>query len=361
MVTLTRGEGETKICLISKQFYPATIGGAELYIYEIYKRIRKENEVTILTYDDVDYEEAEVIHLPEIHFAIRSLLFSIIAGLKARLGNYDVVHINGYWGEFSGLFVKAAIVTVHDVGFLGRKGILNKIRFFLLDKAMRSARKVIIVSERSKKEILRGFKIDEGKIRVIPAGIDPEKYITSAPPGDGKVILSFGRFARNKGYEYLIDAFKIVNERIEDAHLVIAGYAEDKSYITELEDRAEAMKNVQILQNPSEEDKIQLFATCDIYCQPSIADEGFGITILEAMASSKPCIATDIFSGVGHLPEEFLVKAGDKDELASRIIEILNSDYRTIGAEMRRRAEKYSWDNIVRETLSLYREVGALR
>jgi len=50
-----------KICLISKQFYPKTIGGAEVYMYEIYKRIKKDHDITILTYDDVDYEEAEVI------------------------------------------------------------------------------------------------------------------------------------------------------------------------------------------------------------------------------------------------------------------------------------------------------------
>ena len=360
-VSPVSGDDKTKICLISKQFYPATIGGAETYMYEIYKRIRDENEITILTYDDVGYEGAEVIHLPKIHFTLTSFLFSTIAGLKARRGGYDIVHINGYWGEFSGLFLKNDIVTVHDVGFVGQKGILNRIRFFILDKVMRNAKKVVTVSERSKKEILKVFKVAEDKIAVIPNGIEIEKYAIPVAPGDGRVILSFGRFARNKGYDCLIDAFKIVNERFKDAHLVIAGYAEDKNYLKELEGKAKAIKNIRIIPDVSESEKPNLFAACDIYCQPSIADEGFGITILEAMASSKPCIATDIFRGVGHLPEEFLVKAGDKDELASRIIEILGSDYKKIGADMRRRAEDYSWDNTAREILRLYREVVMLR
>jgi len=355
-----------KICLISKQFYPKTIGGAEVYMYEIYKRIKKGNNITILTYDDVDYEEAEVIFVPKLHFTISSFLFSIIAGLKARFGDYDIVHINGYWAEFSGLFVRNDIVTIHDVGFLEKKGVLNKIRFFILGEVMNSTKKVITVSEKTKEEILRHFKINEDKIEVIPNGIDLEKYNM----GEGeeirkrygikeeKIIFSFGRFARNKGYEYLIDAFKEINQKLKNTYLIIAGRAEDRKYLEELEKRAEGINNILLLQNVTEDEKLSLFAACDIYCQPSIAAEGFGIALLEAMASGKAFVATKIFSGIEHIPEEFLVKSRNEKELADRIIELLNSSYKEIGMEMRRKAEKYSWDNTVDEIVKLYRKVN---
>lgn len=101
-----------------------------------------------------------------------------------------------------------------------------------------------------------------------------------------------------------------------------------------------------------------LFAACDIYCQPSISSEGFGISLLEAMASGKPCVATDVFSGVGHVPEEFLVESRNEKELADKIIELLDSDYPRVGMEMRRNVEKYSWDNTIDEILKLYGEVS---
>ncbi|HDM36601.1 MAG TPA: glycosyltransferase family 1 protein [Candidatus Syntrophoarchaeum butanivorans] len=356
-----------KICLISKQFYPETIGGAEVYMYEVYKRIRRENEVTILTYDDVDYEEAEIIPVPKVHFILSSFLFSIIAGLKARFGSYDIVHINGYWGEFSGLFVRDPIVTIHDVGFLEKGGVLNRIRFSVLGRVLKSAKKVITVSWKTKEEILRAFDLDGDKIEVIPNGIDTEKYSFPEDMGDeirrrygiddGKIIFSLGRFARNKGYEYLIDAFKDVNQRLKNTHLIIAGYVEDRRYLDELAEMSRGVDNVLLLQEISEDEKLGLFAACDIYCQPSISEEGFGISILEAMASSRPCIATDVFSGVGHLPEEFLVNRGDSRGLANKIIELLSSDYRKIGEKMRRRAENYSWDRTVDEILRVYKEV----
>ncbi len=359
-----------KICLISKQFYPKTIGGAEVYMYEIYKRIKKGNNITILTYDDVDYEEAEVIFVPKLHFTISSFLFSIIAGLKAKFGDYDIVHINGYWAEFSGLFVSNNIVTIHDVGFLEnkRKGVLNKIRFFILGEVMKSAKKVITVSEKTKVEILRHFKfkINEDKIEVIPNGIDLEKYLVGSGEEirkrygitEKKIIFSFGRFARNKGYEYLMDAFKEVNQKLKNSYLIIVGRTEDRKYREELEKRAEGINNILLLQNVTEDEKLSLFAACDIFCQPSITEEGFGIALLEAMASGKAFVATKIFSGIEHIPKEFLVEERNAKELADRIIELLNSDYKEIGMKMRRKVEKYSWDNTVDEILKLYRKVN---
>ena len=356
-----------KICLISKQFYPATIGGAETYMYEIYKRIKKENDVTIFTYDDVDCEGAEVIPVPKVHFTISSFLFSIIAGLKARSRDYDIVHINGYWGEFSGVFVENGIVTVHDVGFIGKAGILNKIRFFLIDNMIKSAKKVFTDSERVKNEILQHFKISEDKIVVIPIGINIEMYGSTGSArnfrknyltNDDTMVLSFGRFARNKGYEFLIDAFKDIEEKVNNCYLIIAGRAEDEKYLRELRERAGDTDKIQFLTDVSEGEKIGLFAACDIYCQPSIAEEGFGISILEAMASGKPCIATDAFSGVGHLPNDFLVRSGDKKALAKKIVELLSSDYISVGASMRKIAEKYSWNEISLEIIRLYEEVN---
>ena len=354
-----------KICLISRQFYPATKGGSELYMYEIYKRLRSKNEVKILTYDKVDHEGAEVLPFPKLHL-IFAPLFSVIAGLKARSGNYDIVHINAYWSEFAGLFIRKSILTVHDVGLLEEKGILNKIKVFILRKAMEKAEKVVTVSEKEKKRIAENFGIDERKIKVIPNGVDLKKYNPKNHGegvrekyglGDERIILSVGRYSRNKGYEYLIGAIKEVNREFKDACLIIAGVVEDKKYFRELINMVQGVSNMFLLQDITEDEKVSLFAACDIYCQPSISSEGFGISLLEAMASGKTCVATDVFSGVGHVPEEFLVKSRNEKELADKIIELLESDYKRIGMERRRKAERYSWDNTVDEIVKLYKEV----
>ena len=375
-----------KICLISRQFYPATKGGSELYMYEIYRRVRKGNEVKILTYDKVEHEGAEVLPFPKIHL-IFAPLFSVIAGLKARLGNYDIVHINAYWSEFAGLFTRSSILTVHDVGLLEEKGILNKIKVFILRKAMEKAKKVVTVSEKEKKRIIENFGIEGEKIKVIPNGVNLEKY-NPKNHEEGvrekyglvgkKIILSVGRYSRNKGYEYLIGAFKkpffkkerftkeklylMNNEKIsmrfDDVALIIAGAVEDKRYFRELKNMTEGGDNIFFLQNVTEDEKVNLFAASDIYCQPSVSSEGFGISLLEAMASGKPCIATDVFSGVGHVPEEFLVESRNEKELADKIEGLIKSGYKEIGMKMRGKVERYSWDNTTGEILKLYREVS---
>jgi glycosyltransferase involved in cell wall biosynthesis len=353
-----------KVCLVSRQFYPATVGGSELYMYEIYRRIREKNEVRILTYDKVDHKEACVLPLPRTY--LMAPLFSLIAGLKVRLRNYDVVHINAYWSEFAGLFTRKSILTVHDVGLVEERGVFNRIKAFILKKAMNKAEKVVTVSEKEKKRIAESFGIDKGKIVVIPNGVDLERYNPKNSGGeirrrykieDKKIILSVGRFSRNKGYEYLIEAFKEISQKFSDVCLIIAGAVEDKKYLRELKDMVRGMSDVILLQNISEDEKVKLLAACDVYCQPSVSSEGFGISLLEAMASGKPCIATDVFSGVEHIPEEFLVKSRNEKELADKIIELLTSDYKKIGEKMRKRAEKYSWDSTANEILRLYEKV----
>lgn len=256
-----------KVCLISRQFYPATNGGSELYMYEIYKRVRKGNEVKILTYDKVDHEGAEVFPFPKIHL-ISAPLFSVIAGLKARFGNYDIVHINAYWSEFAGLFIRKSILTVHDVGLLEEKGILNKIKAFILQKAMKKADKVLTVSEKENRRIVENFGIEREKIKVIPNGVNLEKYnpknhgvVIRAKYGlrGERIILSVGRYSRNKGYEYLIGAFKEVSEKFDDAYLIIAGAVEDKRYFRELKNMVRGASNVFFLQNVAEDEKLQSF------------------------------------------------------------------------------------------------------
>ena len=334
-------------------------------MYEIYKRVKKGNEVKIMTYDKVTHEGAEVLPFPKLHL-IFAPLFSVIAGLKARSGNYEVVHINAYWSEFAGLFTRISILTVHDVGLLEEKGILNKIKAFILRKAMKKAKKVVTVSEKEKKRITENFGIEGEKIKVIPNGVNLEKYNPKNHGagvrekyglGSKRIILSVGRYSRNKGYEYLIEGFKEVSKKFDDVALIIAGAVEGKRYFRELKNMPDEGDNIFLLQNVAEEEKVNLFAACDIYCQPSVSSEGFGISLLEAMASGKPCVATDVFSGVGHVPEEFLVESRNENELADKIVGLIKSDYKEIGMNMRRRVEKYSWDNTVDEILRLYEEV----
>lgn len=223
------------------------------------------------------------------------LFLSLYIHLFRLLPEYDIVH--AHWlipqGIVQSFFKKPYIVTGHggDVTSLN-KGILRKLKI----RCLKRAKHVTVVSDHLKYRVQELVK--DIYPSVISMGVDTskfgKKYFVPNYFGqeDKKVVLFVGRLAEIKGVTYLIEAMKVV-----DAMLVVVG---DGPLRRELEEQAMELgkEKVQFLGGKTHEELKTIYASADIFVAPSVtakdgAQEGFGLVMLEAMASGLPVVASN--------------------------------------------------------------------
>jgi len=257
-------------------------------------------------------EFCECRFFPARFYRLLSALLPMPYSLFFR-NNADLTHFFNY---IVPPFVKGkAAVTIHDMvlrrfpetmSFKTRKMLeLN------LAKTIRRADLVLTDSEFSKKEILHFYNCAEGKIEVIYAGVDRERYAPDVPAGEieraklnnhikGEYILYLGTLEPRKNIERLIEAYAALKKGRDNIPvLVIAGR---KGWlfetIFERVKRLNVEDSVIFTGYVSDADKPALLAGAKFFCFPSLY-EGFGMPPLEAMACGTPVLASNAAS----LPE----------------------------------------------------------
>jgi len=190
------------------------------------------------------------------------------------------------------------------------------------------------------------------KIYKIPNSIDFANYKNLPEKGgfkkqlsidnDTKIILYLGRLDHIKGIDYLIEAFKYLryNNNFTNTKLIIVGPECD--YLNVLKEMSESFLNNEVLfPGPLYgEDKIKAYVDSEVVVVPSRYDT-FPAVILEAFASGKPVIASNIGSLsdiILHGETGYLFSAGKKEELASLLIEIIENPYKAISMGQKARA-----------------------
>jgi glycogen synthase len=174
-------------------------------------------------------------------------------------------------------------------------------------------------------------------------------------------ILYIGRLHAKKCPDDLIKAMQIVISEIPTAKLVIAGKGDEEQKLKELVSQLNLSDNVFFAGFVSDEEKWQLMINCDVFVLPSEI-EAFGITVIEAMACSKPVIVTDIgpFTEiVKHKETGLVVPLHSPKAIADGIIELYqNIDLRKKIADSARRDIENRFDivKISEDYLNLYKE-----
>ena len=227
-----------------------------------------------------------------VPFLFVALFFNTIKYSK----KVDLVHAHWYipQGIIQSFINKPYIVTGHgaDVTALNR-GIFKKLKM----RATLKANHITAVSQHLKDVIVDFSGTDEKNISVISMGCDTKAFGAEHRKenlfgqGKKKVVLFAGRLAEKKGVTYLIDAVKDL-----DVLLVIAG---DGPLRKELEKQAAPFsEKVMFLGAKTHAELREVYASSDIFVAPSITakdgdQEGFGLVIIEAMASGLPVIASE--------------------------------------------------------------------
>jgi glycosyltransferase involved in cell wall biosynthesis len=271
-----------------------------------------------------------------------------LAGMLRNLGP-DVVHVTELFPPAlvaARLARPRRLLVTHHTPELSRSDNLAG-RFWLkLGWAMRPA--VIYTSESD--------RVRDGRrpSHVIPLGIDLEKFTSRRRVADGTLVGNVARLAEQKGHRTLLAAVPKVLERHPEVRFAIAGDGELRA---ELELLAQPFgEHVVFLGEVSEIP--ELLASFAVFAFPSYY-EGFGVAVLEAQAAGVPVVATP----VGAIRETvldgetgYLVPIGDAAALAERIVHVLDhpDEARRVAEEARRRAQAFSEERMVAETIALY-------
>jgi len=197
-------------------------------------------------------------------------------------------------------------------------------------------------------------------VTIIPNGIDVGrfKHTPSVEATSSKTILYVGRLEGRKGLKYLLSAYQLVAQQLSDVRLVIAGNGPDRRKL-ELMALELGLPNVEFLGYVSDEQKVKLFESADLFCSPAIFGESFGIVLLEAMASGLVTVAGDnsgyasVMQGLGALS---LVNPRDVPEFARRITLLLTEPKlrKLWQAWAREQVKQYSYESVVGQYEALY-------
>jgi glycosyltransferase involved in cell wall biosynthesis len=211
-------------------------------------------------------------------------------------------------------------------------------------------------------EFIKLFKIPEEKIKIIPEGVDLEKFNINVDAsdineklGNERKILFVGNLHPNKGVHFLIKSFALVKSRVDDVKLVIVGDGPLKHYLINLTKRLNIEKDVIFAGFVNDEDLPKYYASCDIFASASVL-EGFGLIFLEAMALSKPIVAFNLAS----IPEVvgnagILVNEINHEKFANAIIELLQNKalYKEKSEIALNRVKLFSWEKIAEQFIKI--------
>ena len=374
-----------RICMVSDNYYPY-IGGIAEHIHHLSFELRRRGHfVKILTtkvggktlacLDRVPDEESVlrigrgVVIRSNKSFARVPVAFRPMARVKRffKEENFDVVHLHGSLAPTLPLVALRVSRAINVFTFHAShdKSIGYALCRSLLLPYFRAIHGLIAVSTAARDSTAKYFP---GEYRIIPNGVDVDFFRPDVEPipelNNGRPkVLFLGRFEPRKGLKYLLMALPEIVQEVPDAQLVVVGtglfgYAY-KSYLDK-----EVEGHVYWAGLVPGEERPRYYRSCDVFCSPAIGYESFGIVLLEAMATGRPVVASDITGYRTVMTsgrEGFLVPPRDPKALAKAIVKILKEPglASTMGRMGRERAKEFSWANVALKVEKFYAELIA--
>ncbi|TRZ48739.1 MAG: glycosyltransferase family 1 protein [Dehalococcoidia bacterium] len=374
--------------------FPPIIGGVETHLTIILPQLAKScHNVSLLTgsVEGVngreDFEKVQIVRTPimDLNWLYKRGLVGIKDEVEREFTAFfdemqpDIVHAHNmhYFSKVHAETLQQLAKSRNIPMILTAHNAWDELLFMELTNDI-AWDHMIAVSHFIKKELI-GIGVDDTKITVVHHGIDQQKFHPTLKPGNilqkypqlknRKVIFHPARIGLAKGCDTSIKAMSLVKHRYPDAILVLAGskniidwgstQQKDIAYMVNLIKYFELEKNVLIDSYSLDEIK-KIYAASDVCLYPSSSCEPFGLTMLEAMASAKPIIVTNM----GGMPEViqngingFIVPVRDFELIATKIITLLDDDKlrNRLGYTGRQMVDsQYTKERVTKDTLAVY-------
>lgn len=371
-----------KIAQVAPYFYPH-VGGVESHVLTLSERlVNNGHDVTVYTSNFDNLKEKDTFSGIKIVRAKQSAsIFAtpITPKIKKAIASedHDVVHahtpppLTAYYAAKAVKRSKTPFVVTYHCD-LELPKLIGKIATAIYQRTFsrytfKRADKIIVHTKTYGATSRTLWNFEEA---VIPSAVNPQRFskdldfskIEKRHALSGKkVILFVGRLVGHKGIDYLIDSATLTPK---DVRYVIVGSG---PYLDKLKKRVrlkKVEKKVIFTGRVPFDDIPRYFSACDVFVLPSISRlEAFGLVILEAMASSKPVIVSNI-PGVTEVVTEDVqglhVEPMNAEDLAEKINILLSDEQmqRRMGDAGRKKVEEeYTWDKVVGQIEEVYKGV----
>ena len=287
-------------------------------------------------------------------------------------------HTDGHIAYWLKKLGKPIIITCHDlVQYVYPEILRDRSRFPAFSMAswrysvrgLKLADRVVAVSENTAKDVTRMLDIASERITVVSNGVDPQFRVISGDriktrrqqhtnSAEEICLLNVGSTHQRKNIPTVIKVLAILRDRGVSVRLWKVGEDFTPEQKTDISDR-HLKSQITWLRQPDRETLIELYNAADILLAPSLY-EGFGLTVLEAMACGTPVITSNVSS----LPE-IVGDAGilvddplNAEEIASSVLRLWQEpDYsNTLIAKGLKRIKQYTWLRTAEKIASIYEQ-----
>ncbi len=279
----------------------------------------------------------------------------------------DVIHAQHLWiTPYAAMKTKVPyVITVHGTDLMGFKNDKRYHKYAL--ESANNAKKIITISRQVHNDTLELYKLPEEKLVLNPNGFDSDLFkvkqinkedlYSKFGLGNPEKLVSFvGKFTDFKGIDVLINAARIVTDKIPGVKFALAGDGGLRAQMESLA-KALALDNIHFLGHQTQLAVADLYNLADVSVVPSRI-EPFGLVAIEALACGTPVVATN----AGGLPDFIndkvgqLVEMEDHNALADALIEELESNSKlTKGIYAAEYALKnYSWAKSIEKVIDVY-------
>ena len=354
-------------------YFPPHLGGMELRVKELTEKLAKKgHKVEVFTSDigcpkDKQLKSTKnlkINYLPAWEFAHTPIIPSLFSRLM-KIPKNSIMHLHiaqALTPEIVWLVSKIRKIPyiTHIRGnpeISGRFGfLLAPYKKLFLRKVLIDSNKIISLNEDYKNIFSKMYNLPKKKIITIPNAttFEPINKIRIRPV---KNILFVGRLSMEKNILKLVESFSLLKNK--NITLNIVGEGEKRDEIEQLI-KKKKLKNITLHGRKEKEELINIYKSSDIFILPS-EYECFSSTLLEAMATGTPIIASNVLGTRNIIKDNYnglLVKPTPKG--IAKAIEKLTANPKLrqrLAKNGLKEVKKYSWNKIVKQTEDVYKEV----
>ena len=368
-----------RILHITPSFCPA-VGGLENYILNLCRQLIKNGHSSDVLTIRRKQKTGELLPIYDKYGDIQvtrircrgTERFRIFPPLFKYTAGYDLLHIHdvtnfcGYFAAGKWYHKKPMVVSTHGGFFHTNKYKTLKNIYYraVLPTIFRRIDKVIAVSSHDY-DIFR--RICQN-ITVVPNGIDFSAFSLANKNIQKNTFLYFGRISKNKRLDNLIDTVCYLKDFIPDIRLNIIGQDWEglQKHLTEHIKSKGVHNNISFLGQVTDDILLEELAKAHFFVSAS-QYEGFGLTVLEAMASGTIPIVNDIDplnKFIRNRHNGFIVNFSQPRRAADEIINILRTtpqQQKDVAANAKTFARSFGWENIVQNIEAVYLDTLSCR
>lgn len=317
---------------------------SHLPLHKAYKFFQEEKNVTVYHAKGVLAKKGGIFFNFQLPFIIRKLKLDLFWGSQQVLPPFlpkDLPCVLTYCDLVLYLYPN----TMRRIAALQQK--------LFQKNSVKRANHILCISEQTRLDLIKKFKIDEKRTGISYPGVDPNRnaQLLKEKPSETinelkkePFLFSVSTLEPRKNYPFLLDVFSIYRKISKQKNLkwVIAGKIgwEKSEFLEELYYQIEKYKDIVLLNNIDDVDLHHLYSSCSIFLFASYY-EGFGIPLLEALSHFKPCVVSNIptFKEIGE-DKIIYLPIGEPKKWAEEIIMLQNLN-KKVTIDIR----KFSWEN----------------